>query len=116
MAIETGCKKCGSEDYQLLDARTGEVLCSYCRNRWVEPLFIQKTETERFLEEQAKRPQVILDNTTETDQQLMDMVSKAAGVATGGCVNRVARLIIVVVAVIILLTVLSFFGIFWFFK
>jgi len=107
-AIEIGCKKCGSEDFNLVDPKTGEMLCSYCRNRWIEPSFIQRTETEKFLAEQANRPQVIIDNTTETDKQLMDIASKAVGVATGGCLRRATRIVIVILIAIVIIAVMSF--------
>jgi len=109
-AFEIGCRRCGSEDFELLDAKTGEMLCKYCRNRWIEPALIQKTDTEKFLAEQAKQPKVVIDNTTETDKQIMDMFSKVAGVATSGCVNRVLRVAVVVIAAVIILVVLGFCG------
>jgi uncharacterized Zn finger protein (UPF0148 family) len=102
--IETGCSKCGSEDYDLLNPRTGEVLCGYCRNRWIIPALVQQTETEKFLAEQAKRPQVIVDNTTETDQQLMNIVSSVAQAATSGCFSRTIKIVMVVIIVIAVLT------------
>jgi len=109
-AIELGCKRCGSEDFELLDAKTGEVICRYCRNRWIEPSLIQRTETEKFLAEQAKRPQVVIDNTTETDKQIMDLITKAAGVATGGCAQRVIRLVTIVLVVIVIIAIMFFLG------
>jgi len=110
-AIEIGCSKCGSEDFRLLDQKTGEVICQHCRNRWIEPALIKKTETEKLIEEQAKRPRVVIDNTTETDKQLMDMISKVAGAATGGCARKASRVVVAVVVVVIILFVLSFFGV-----
>jgi len=109
-AIEIGCRKCGSEDFQLLDAKTGEVRCGYCRNRWIEPSLIQRTETEKFLAEQAKRPQVNVDNTTETDKQLMDIITKVAGAATGGCARTVSRFVVIALVIIVIIAVLFFFG------
>ena len=110
-SIETGCTRCGAEEYELLDSRTGEVRCKFCRNRWIIPSLIQKTETEKFLEEQAKRPQVTMDNTTETDKQLMDMVSKAAGAAASGGISRILRIVALVAIAVIVLFVLSCAGI-----
>ena len=109
-AIEIGCKKCGSEDFSLVNPSTGEMLCSFCRNRWIEPSLIQRTETEKFLAEQAKRPQVVIDNTTETDKQLMDMASKAFGMATGGCARRATGIIVIVLVVIALIIGMVFFS------
>jgi len=109
-AIELGCKKCGSEDFELLDAKTGEVLCNYCRNRWIEPSLIRQTETEKFLAEQAKRPQVVVDNTTETDKQLMDMITKAAGISAGGCLKKIAKFAFIALIIAIVITVLVVFG------
>jgi len=108
-AIEIGCKRCGSEEFDLLNAKTGEVRCAYCRNRWVEPSLIQQTETEKFLAEQAKRPQVIVDNTTETDKQLMEMVTKAASATAGGCVSKAMRIVIIAVATLVFIAALLVF-------
>ncbi|MCL2530279.1 MAG: hypothetical protein FWE41_08160 [Coriobacteriia bacterium] len=108
-AIEIGCKRCGSEEFRLLNVKTGEVICSYCRNRWIEPSLIEQTETEKFLAEQAKRPQVIVDNTSETDKQLMEMVTKAASATAGGCVSKAMKIVIgAVVALVILAALLVF--------
>ncbi|MCL2806751.1 MAG: hypothetical protein FWD27_01090 [Coriobacteriia bacterium] len=113
-AIQTGCKRCGSEEFELMNPKTGEVICAYCRNRWIETALIQRTETEKFLAEQAKRPQVTVDNSTETDKQLMDLMTKAAGAATGGCVNRVAKAVVLIVVVVIAIVTLSFCGLYSF--
>jgi len=73
------CSKCGSADYQLLDAKTGEATCRFCRNKWIEPGLKRMSETEKFLEEQARQPRVTYDNTTETDAKLMEMIGGLAG-------------------------------------
>ncbi|MDR1796472.1 MAG: hypothetical protein LBR44_03360 [Clostridiales Family XIII bacterium] len=89
--IDIKCDQCGADEYQLLDPKTGEVRCAYCRNRWIVPELIVKTETEKFLEEQSKRPVVVQDNSTETDQELMRMVSGLAAGGLAGC-NPFARI------------------------
>jgi len=81
-SIEIGCSKCGSEDFQLLDPKTGEMLCKYCRNRWVEPSLIQKTETEI---EPVKHYHVIVDNNAEANRQFNERTSKIASFVVGGC-------------------------------
>jgi len=102
---EITCSKCGSGEYQLLNAQTGEVTCRYCHNQWIVSALIRKTETEKFLEEQAKQPRIIQDNTTETDKQLMDMVSGLAGAGTNRTLNKVVRTVVIVAAIIIILIV-----------
>lgn len=114
-AIEVSCSQCGSGEYRLVDARTGEVLCQYCRNQWIVPELAQKTETEKYLEEQAKRPQVTYDNTSETDKQLMDALSGIANISSRGFLRSAGRafsrliraIVVVVVLVIIVLVVIT---------
>ena len=108
--IETVCSRCGAEEYRLLDPKTGEVVCSYCRNRWIMPALIHQTETEKFLAEQAKQPRIIADNTTETDKQLMDAVTSVARVATGGFLSRAIKGAAIAFAILILLGVLVFYA------
>jgi t-SNARE complex subunit (syntaxin) len=77
----------------------------FCQNRWIISELIQKTETEKFLEEQAKRPQVVVDTTTETDRQLMDMIGGVFGAVTGGCMNRAIRLIALLIILVIVVII-----------
>ena len=105
------CSQCGSHDYNLLSSKTGEVMCPYCRNKWIVPSLIQKTETEKYLELQAQQPKVVIDNTSDTDKQLMDMFSNIFNL--GGCLKQatslvtgVIVLIIIVVAAIVIFNVL----------
>jgi len=99
--VEIQCSRCGADDYTLLDPKTGEVICTYCRNRWIISELAQKTETEKYLEEQAKRPRVVYDNTTETDQQLMQTIAGMAGITNsiGSIVGRVVKTIFVIIAI-----------------
>jgi uncharacterized Zn finger protein (UPF0148 family) len=90
-AIEVSCSQCGSGEYRLIDARTGEVMCLYCRNRWIIPELVQKTETEKYLIEQAKQPRVTYDNTSETDKQLMSAVSGLAGIFSSNILHSISR-------------------------
>ncbi|MDR0349984.1 MAG: hypothetical protein LBH64_00330 [Coriobacteriales bacterium] len=106
-AIEVSCSRCGGEEYRLIDASTGEVVCLYCRNRWIIPELIQKTETEKYLVEQAKQPRITYDNTTETDKQLMDVVSGLAGTSgllssIGRALTRFLRVVLVVIVIVII--------------
>jgi len=103
--VEVVCSKCGSVEYRVIDAQKGEVMCPYCHNQWIVPELIQKTETEKFLEEQAKQPRIIQDNTTETDDKLMDMVSGLAGTGPMRSLGRVARTILIVAGIIVILLV-----------
>jgi uncharacterized Zn finger protein (UPF0148 family) len=111
-AIEVSCSQCGAEEYRLVDARTGEVICPYCRNRWIVPELIQKTETEKYLVEQAKQPQVMRDNTSETDKQLMNVVSGLAG--TSGLLHSIGQTltrflkVILTVAVVVIVVLVAF--------
>lgn len=92
--VDVQCSQCGSGEYQLLDAKTGEVVCRYCRNKWIVPELVVKSETEKFLEEQAKQPRIIQDNSTETDKQLMEIVSsltRASGCNPLAAVSRFFR-------------------------
>jgi uncharacterized Zn finger protein (UPF0148 family) len=107
--IEITCSRCGAGEYQLLDTRTGEVICHYCRSQWIVPELQQKSQTEKFLEEQAKQPRIIRDNTTETDQKLMEMVTGLVSKGPLGAVNGFIRKIIFVVALIIILFVVCLF-------
>ncbi|MDR2108193.1 MAG: TFIIB-type zinc ribbon-containing protein [Coriobacteriales bacterium] len=79
---DLSCPKCHSEEFSVEDTRTGQLRCAYCRNRWIDERFIQKTETERFLEQQAKQPRIVLDNTTETDRQLMQALGGLSSIAS----------------------------------
>jgi hypothetical protein len=117
-AIEISCSQCGAEEYQLLNASTGEVVCLYFRNRWIIPELIQKTETEKYLVEQAKQPRVTYENRTETDEQLMDIVSGLVGAsgilhAIGRALTRffkvILAIIIVVIVVLIIFVAVRFF-------
>ncbi|MDR2586749.1 MAG: hypothetical protein LBC23_00625 [Coriobacteriales bacterium] len=114
-AIEVSCSQCGSGEYRVVNTQTGEVACAYCRNQWIVPELAQKSETEKFLEQQAKQPRIVRDNTTETDQQLMSAISGLASVATGGffaglgrTVRRIITAAIVIVAVLVIAGVAFF--------
>jgi uncharacterized Zn finger protein (UPF0148 family) len=111
-AIEVSCSQCGAGEYQLVDARTGKVACLYCRNQWVVPELAQKSETEKFQEAQAKRPQVTVDNTTQTDRALMEMVTSVAQAATNpvgsaarGCFRTVGTVVKVTIAVVVVVII-----------
>ena len=101
----------------MLNPKTGEVQCPYCRKRWIVPALIQKSETEKYLEEQSKQPRVIVDNTTETDKQLMNMLSGLVGFpnAVGNAVRRIATaaigclfvVIIIILAIVFIPQLLS---------
>lgn len=112
-SVEIECSQCGSGEYRLLDARTGEVACPYCRNRWIVPELIYKNETEKFLAEQAKRPKVIVNNTTETDRQLMQTLlgilnlPQAISNLIGKLVTGVATILIIIAAIIVISRLLS---------
>ncbi|MCL1847328.1 MAG: hypothetical protein FWF91_05115 [Coriobacteriia bacterium] len=107
--IDIHCSQCRSGEYELLDAKTGEVVCRFCRNKWIVPELIQKSETEKFLEEQAKQPRVIYDNTTETDKQLMDLFGKMLNFNPLRSISRFFRnLIGFAVAVVVLFVVALF--------
>jgi DNA-directed RNA polymerase subunit RPC12/RpoP len=112
--IEIKCGSCGADDYQLLDANTGEVLCSYCRNKWIVPELIHKTETEKFLEEQAKQPRVVQDNTTDTDRALMSSVASLGsllGNPLRGCGNFLSRTLKILLGIVV--AILALIGIIW---
>ncbi|MCL1891552.1 MAG: hypothetical protein FWG00_06065 [Coriobacteriia bacterium] len=103
------CSKCGSSDYKLLDAKTGEVMCNFCRNKWLIKDLVSKTETEKFLEEQAKQPRVIMDNTTDTEKKVMDMVTSVAG---GGCLRSITGIIrMILIAVVVIVVIFVVLGI-----
>ena len=108
--VEVSCSKCGSGEYRLIDARSGEVVCPYCRNQYIVPELVQKTETERFLEEQAKQPRVIMDNTSETDEKLMNMVAGLAGANPVKAIGRMLRTVITAIIVIVFLLVVVLFA------
>jgi len=104
---EIRCSKCGSVDYQLLDAKTGEATCHFCRNKWIEPALKRMSETEKFLEEQAKQPRVTYDNTTETDEKLMNMISGlAGGKGVGGFFKNPLRNALMITGLIVLLIII----------
>ena len=109
-AIEINCSQCGSEEYRIVDSRTGEVACNYCRNRWIIPELAQKSETEKFLEKQAERPQVIQDNSSETDRQLLNIFSSLFSGQIFAHLSRIARTILFIVAIIavVIIAVLVF--------
>jgi uncharacterized Zn finger protein (UPF0148 family) len=114
-AIEVSCSQCGSGEYRLVNAQTGEVVCEYCRNQWVVPELAQKSETEKFLERQAQQPRVVRDNTTETDKQLMNAIGGLASMATGGFLAGLRRALRTVATVVILLIVILIIGVIAFF-
>ncbi|MCL1797569.1 MAG: hypothetical protein FWG24_04580 [Eggerthellaceae bacterium] len=102
------CPRCGAGQYNLTDSKTGEVICQFCRNKWIVQELIEKTATEKFLEEAAKQPKIMVDNTTETDKQLMDMIGK---IASGGFLNgvrRIGRGIRTIIIVVIVIVVAAF--------
>jgi uncharacterized Zn finger protein (UPF0148 family) len=107
-AIEVTCSQCGAGEYQVVDVRTGEVMCKYCRNKWIVPALAHKTETEKYLAEQAKRPRVLYDNTPETEKQMMTVVSGLSRLlnfnplrSLGWALRRLFRKILFVIAVAI---------------
>lgn len=100
------CSECGSHAYQLLDEKTGEVICLYCRSKWIVPSLIQKTETEKFLELQTQQPKLVVDNTTETDKKLMDMLTGLFSFNVGGCLRQALGVIIGIVVLIVLVVVI----------
>ena len=102
-ATKIECSQCGSHDYQLLDSSTGEVMCPFCRSHWTVPSLIQKTETEKFLELQSQQPRVVSDNTTETDKQLMSMLSGVFNL--GGCLKRITSIVAGIIAIVVLVIV-----------
>ena len=102
---EIRCTKCGSLEYKLLDAKTGEVVCRYCRNQWIEQALRRMSETEKFLEEQAKQPRVTYDNTTETDEKLMNMIGGLAGGGIKGAFASPLRKAFAITALIVLLII-----------
>jgi len=104
---EIRCEQCGADDYRLLDETTGEVMCSFCRNRWIVPELAKKTETEKFLEQQAKQPRVIRDNTSDTDEQLMRMISGIAGGGLRRGFRAIATVLVIAVIVIVAVVVLK---------
>ncbi|MDR2491878.1 MAG: hypothetical protein LBD25_00200 [Coriobacteriales bacterium] len=101
-AVEVTCSQCGSSEYRLADAKTGEVFCVYCRNKWIVPELVQLSETEKFLEAQAKRPQVVYDNTSETDRQLMDIVSGAVRTTALNPLRSLGRVVRVIVGIVVM--------------
>jgi hypothetical protein len=109
-SIEVSCSQCGSGEYRVVNTQTGEVVCTYCRNQWIVPELAQKSETEKFLEQQAKQPRIIRDNTTETDQQLMSAIGGLASVATGGFfagLGRAVRRVIITVCIIVAVLIVA---------
>jgi uncharacterized Zn finger protein (UPF0148 family) len=104
-AIEISCSQCGSNEYRLIDERTGEIACLYCRGQWVVPELARKSETEKFLDQQAQQPRVTYDNTTETDQQLMSMITS---MVSGGnllrgafaTLRRALRTFLIIIAIV----------------
>ena len=102
---EIRCTKCGSLEYKLLDAKSGEVACRFCRNQWIEPALKRMSETEKFLEEQAKQPRVIYDNTTETDEKLMNMIGGLAGGGIGRAFRNPLRKALGITALIVFLMI-----------
>jgi len=106
-SIDVECPCCHSESYQLIDQGTGLLRCDYCRNTWIDQHFIRLSETERFLREQAAQPKVVYDNSSQTDEQLMQMVT---GIATGlaaapirSIANTVRTVLIAIVAAAVLI-------------
>ncbi|MDR2714397.1 MAG: hypothetical protein LBB42_02570 [Coriobacteriales bacterium] len=108
-ATNISCSKCGSSDYKLLDAKTGQVMCNFCRNNWIVEELKTVTETEKFLEEQAKQPRIIMDNTTDTEKKVMDMVTSVAG---GGCLRSITGIIrMILIAVVVIVVIFVVLGI-----
>lgn len=97
------CSQCGSHEYELLSTKTGEVRCPYCRYMWTVPELIQKTETEKFIEQQAKQPRVVIDNTSETDEKLMDFLSGIFNM--GGCLSQVRSIVMGIIALVLIIII-----------
>jgi DNA-directed RNA polymerase subunit RPC12/RpoP len=41
--VDVECVQCGSNEYRIVDERIGEVMCPYCRNKWIVPAIAQRT-------------------------------------------------------------------------
>jgi hypothetical protein len=80
----------------------------YCRNQWIVPALAHKSETEKYLVEQAKQPRVILDNSSETDRQMMNAVSGLTSLLSfnflhsiGLALRRFLKVVLFAIAVVI---------------
>jgi hypothetical protein len=52
------CPQCGAREFTVVNPKTGEAACDYCRGTIVHEAFKTRTETEKFLELQRERPVV----------------------------------------------------------
>jgi Zn-finger nucleic acid-binding protein len=106
------CPRCHAEQFTVVDQTTGLLRCDYCRNQWIDSRFIKLSETEKFIAEQAKQPKVIIDNTTDTDRQLMEMIGGVMGGGllgqAQGCLTRFTRTILIIVIALIVLAAIGF--------
>jgi ribosomal protein L37AE/L43A len=102
------CPRCRADAYTVEDTSTGLLRCTYCRNTWVDTAFRQISETQAYLEEQAKRPRVIIDNTTETDEKLMEAVSSAATGHIPGIAKTIIGIVIAVMIMIVVSGIITF--------
>ena len=114
MADDVFCPRCHSEQFAVANANNGLLRCAFCRNLWIDERFIHKTETLKFLEEQAKQPRIVMDNSTETDRQMISAFSRLLGLGSSpggflrGCLNTFTRTIIALVVAVLFLALMLF--------
>ena len=103
--VDIRCSQCMSNDYELVNEKTGLVVCRYCRNQWIVPELIQNSAADRFFEEQAERARTIHDNSAETNKQIMDVYSKMPSPKS---VFTLAKVIITVIVIVTIISIIVF--------
>ena len=107
--IEATCSKCGSGEYELLDAKTGEVACPYCHNMWIIPELRSQPEVP------DRQPAAVFNQQTETDRQLMSLLSGLINLNPLRTVSKAISVVVIVIAaftiVMAVLFFIKFFGI-----
>jgi len=53
--IRIECAQCGSDEYQVLDAQTGLVMCPYCRSQWIVPALVPSAPIPQYVVIQAQQ-------------------------------------------------------------
>jgi Zn-finger nucleic acid-binding protein len=103
------CPSCHAEQFSLQDASTGLLRCAYCRNHWIDERFIKKSETERFIEKQAAKPQAPPSSTSDADTQMLGAIASIARLFTNpfrGCLYSLRRTLLVVAFTVLAIAVL----------
>ncbi len=82
---EINCSQCGASEYQIVDQTTAEVICLFCRNRWVVPSLKFDEEKEEFRKQAIERGKK-LDAIAEEEEAVERWKGRATLIGLAICV------------------------------